>query len=1100
MKRMISLFLAILLSAAIFPACSRRRAGRREEAGSLPTGEETVGTETVGTEAEERPEEPDTDTDGLSDAYERLFGANPAKSDTDGDGLNDGVELRVGTDPALPDTDGNGVPDGDEDADGDGLTNLDEIDRGTDPADDDTDDDGLGDAKEFDPHGTDALKWDTDGDGSSDGWEISNGYDPLHRDESFHVVGTAADAQVSAAVSLELPGDRISTLKAAPAAKDDLLSEDIPGYMGGFSFEADGEFESAELSFTFDSSFEGRGEVIPTIYWLNETTQMPEELPTVVSGNTASTSVTHFSTYILLNKVDFEKVWEKEIKPPMMTEESGEETILQIAFVIDYSASMDDNDPDQKFKVLTKNFISRLRDGEDEASVTEFIRAATLLSGLTTDKQVLTEAVESIVYDDGYGWYSGTNGSEGINMALEVLTERNETESSGVNTVKFIIFMTDGQDTHQSYSYDSLAEKAVEAGIRIYTIGLGSAEEAVLRAIADATGGRYYHATAYSSSEDILDLDSVYEEIESETVDLVKDENNDGIPDYYMQLMCRGDMRLGTGAPSPFFGIPFEDVQANADYDHDGLINGKELIVRTENERVYTYYESNPVRADSDYDGIDDNEELPGYVHSNHFEGRLNHSSGGTSYDADVEFVVDYSYFFEDNTEFNQDLATLASIYACDMYDSGSLTLSRGATGDSASENGVSLGEIFGMKDGVNIDANELRTTYAEGTGIDPYDVSEVYFGHRPVACEGEEREIFILAVRGTNGTVAEWSSNFDIGADDASYYDKTGKHPDWSNKENHKGFDVAAVRVLKAFHEYVRELEAAGIVDPNGKRSIFITGHSRGGGVANILGAYFEDSPEYDSYVYTMASPFTTTSGSWNSYRTIFNIRNADDLVTYLPLMEWGFHKYGRTLEISVADHYEDTSPFGNAADTFEAVFHKDYDKNQQLKDTQKAFGKMSGGRSDFYVIDEQSGDGKVLEGGLHRKEKCDEFVTMLKDLKLWEFCECSIEGYGLYTITVKYCPAYAARLSALLAATDDIKNHWQEFGYAGGYDTADLLGIDLKGKYSSARTSFVLGSGQIPGIGSMTGGMACPHIPGSYYLISHNTEYSDYTLNPGE
>ena len=149
---------------------------------------------------------------------------------------------------------------------------------------------------------------------------------------------------------------------------------------------------------------------------------------------------------------------------------------------------------------------------------------------------------------------------------------------------------------------------------------------------------------------------------------------------------------------------------------------------------------------------------------------------------------------------------------------------------------------------------------------------------------------------------------------------------------------------------------------------------------------------------------------------------------------------------------------------------------------------------------IDEQSGDGKVLEGGLHRKEKCDEFVTMLKDLKLWEFCECSIEGYGLYTITVKYCPAYAARLSALLAATDDIKNHWQEFGYAGGYDTADLLGIDLKGKYSSARTSFVLGSGQIPGIGSMTGGMACPHIPGSYYLISHNTEYSDYTLNPGE
>lgn len=57
----------------------------------------------------------DTDSDGLSDDYEKQIGTDPNKNDTDGDGLMDGEELdKWGTDPKLYDTDGDGIKDGSE--------------------------------------------------------------------------------------------------------------------------------------------------------------------------------------------------------------------------------------------------------------------------------------------------------------------------------------------------------------------------------------------------------------------------------------------------------------------------------------------------------------------------------------------------------------------------------------------------------------------------------------------------------------------------------------------------------------------------------------------------------------------------------------------------------------------------------------------------------------------------------------------------------------------------------------------------------------------------------------------------------------------------
>ena len=55
---------------------------------------------------------PDTDKDGLTDAFEKLAGTDPASADTDKDGLPDAFEaIKSHTDPLVADTDKDGLSD-----------------------------------------------------------------------------------------------------------------------------------------------------------------------------------------------------------------------------------------------------------------------------------------------------------------------------------------------------------------------------------------------------------------------------------------------------------------------------------------------------------------------------------------------------------------------------------------------------------------------------------------------------------------------------------------------------------------------------------------------------------------------------------------------------------------------------------------------------------------------------------------------------------------------------------------------------------------------------------------------------------------------------
>jgi len=147
---------------------------------------------------ETNPSSDDTDGDKLLDGAEiDRYGTDPLTQDTDGDGIDDGAEVNnYNTDPTKPDTDNDGLGDGEElnqygtdptqrDSDNDGVDDDNELNSyDTDPTRPDSDNDGLDDGAEINEHGTDPLITDTDGDGFDDRAEVRQGSDPTDSDDT----------------------------------------------------------------------------------------------------------------------------------------------------------------------------------------------------------------------------------------------------------------------------------------------------------------------------------------------------------------------------------------------------------------------------------------------------------------------------------------------------------------------------------------------------------------------------------------------------------------------------------------------------------------------------------------------------------------------------------------------------------------------------------------------------------------------------------------------------------------------------------------------------------------------------------------------------
>lgn len=539
----------------------------------------------------------DNDGDGIANYLEEAYGTDASKTDTDEDGLSDAIELFVtSTDPVKYASLDDEICDGDRDSDQDGITNKEELNSKLDPGCPDTDGDSLSDGDELNKHKTDPLRVDTDRDSAEDGWEVSNGYDPLVSNVSFDVTVSSSyeGSPVQASVSLNTSSNP-GSMDIKPVRIPGILDESMPGYIGtAYDFDFDESFSWAEITMNFDPSQLEEG-ADPVIYYFNEETQSLEPVETVVEDGTARATVSHFSIYILLNRVPMEEVIQKDL----MSEADASGTLLNVALVVDYSASMDSNDPNYSRINIAKEYILKLRDDHDTASVTQFAGVAEVLVPTTTDKTRLINGIQSITNDSGgCSSNSGTNGSAGIKAGLEQI------ESFSGATDNYLIFLTDGEDTTSSYDYDDLIAEANANNVIIYTIGMGDCNQELMEKIAHSTGGEFYYAT-YGD----ISLKEAFTKIEELTLDNGPDENDDGITDYYAQMIADGDLTTSTGT-NPFGDTSYEDLQSDIDIDGDGLLNGEEVYVTYDaNRRPYLEYLSSPIEPDTDMDGYRDGED-----------------------------------------------------------------------------------------------------------------------------------------------------------------------------------------------------------------------------------------------------------------------------------------------------------------------------------------------------------------------------------------------------------------------------------------------------------------------------------------------------------
>jgi len=206
---------------------------------------------------------------------------------------------------------------------------------------------------------------------------------------------------------------------------------------------------------------------------------------------------------------------------------------IDIVMAIDVSASMLARDLKPNRLEALKEVAARFIDNRpnDRLGLVEYAGESYTKTPLTSDKVLVLSALKSIEYN------TIIEGGTAIGMGLA--TAVNRLKESRAKS-KVIILLTDGVNNSGFIDPRTASELAVEFGIKVYTIGLGSnglalspvgmrpngqfqygkvpveIDEALLQEIAQTTGGLYFRATNNSKLGEIYDEINKLEKTEVE--------------------------------------------------------------------------------------------------------------------------------------------------------------------------------------------------------------------------------------------------------------------------------------------------------------------------------------------------------------------------------------------------------------------------------------------------------------------------------------------------------------------------------------------------------------------------------------------------------
>ena len=169
--------------------------------------------------------------------------------------------------------------------------------------------------------------------------------------------------------------------------------------------------------------------------------------------------------------------------------QAGEQGPVTAVLAIDRSGSMLDGGKLDAAKNAAQTFVELMRP-EDQTGVVVFNTQVDVIQPLTTDKNTLQTAIQSIQAFNDTAVYDGLAASIGM--------------LQGTGGRKAIILLSDGLDNRSHETMDGLLENIQQAEISIYTIGLGDPsaglgstagiDETALQTIASESRGEYAYA------------------------------------------------------------------------------------------------------------------------------------------------------------------------------------------------------------------------------------------------------------------------------------------------------------------------------------------------------------------------------------------------------------------------------------------------------------------------------------------------------------------------------------------------------------------------------------------------------------------------------
>lgn len=526
------------------------------------------------------------------------------------------------------------------------------------------------------------------------------------------------------------------------------------------------------------------------------------------------------------------------------------------------------------------------------------------------------------------------------------------------------------------------------------------------------------------------------------------------VPDGYLDSDCDGlsnalECRLDTKPD-------------DKDTDNDTLSDYDEVYVLLTDPLIKNNLEENPLQEDKggtenpyqktrsiiDPDISVDNGSSNGVNET--YEGLLYTSYGDENVVSTISYKLSRTWFRTSNSTYNSKLAAASSIATALAYDGNYLFLDDGEQIGSSSVNALSEWMAYhGMIHFESYDLHESRFQ------IRDCHKSKMYIAHTSITVGGVSESIICVVIRGTYGN-SEWESNFDIGSTS-----EFSSYSEWTEVTNHRGFDITANRLNGLLDDYIDTYCS------DTTNVLWITGHSRGGAVANLLAAKRVSAGD-NVFCYTFASPATTTNANANTsdYNCIFNIINRDDIVTKLPLASWSFVRFGVDKDsISIEESY---------ADEWDSLNNSNLLYNSGLlltNETIASFGDIAASRDACYVYRTGSDSFHCVESQVELNNQLSKYPSNAAGLYYFEILTSSAQSLSMILpIIIRYANIYQkpAFFMQILSAV-----------MGGSIKSEDFVLIDVAPYLEDAKAKIVL-------LAADQKNIKHPHYFESYYLLA--------------